>query len=275
MPYFTIRPMWISLAVMMCVFCCAPGFAQDSSDARSRCVILLDAEGFAKDAGDIFGAPFHFDTGQWLATASIVAGTAAFFAVDEPARRVAQSNQSRLGDDVFGVGKEYGRASYGLALSAGLYVGGLVFKSGETRETGVILLESLAFAGAITTVLKSVFGRSRPYTGEGAFRYRGFQFKAESTSLPSGHTTVAFAVSSVLAGRLKNPFATVGLYSMATLTALSRVYHDAHWVSDNILAAAIGTVVGLALVDLHEQGGKGVELRIVPSTQGLRAELLF
>jgi membrane-associated phospholipid phosphatase len=168
-------------------------------------------------------------------------------------------------------GREYGREIYGLSLAGGLYAGGLVFGHEPTRTTGRMLFESVVLAGLANMTLKSVIGRSRPQTEEGPFRFRGFQTALERTSLPSGHSTVAFAVSSVLARRIDNPYATVGLYGMAALTAVSRIYHDNHWLSDTFLGAAIGTSVGLAVAG----GGEETSVSIEPSGSGLRLSYRF
>jgi len=269
---------WI-VAVIVCVACCVPGAnirAQEDSVHRDiGSIIMSDASVVLHDAGKVFCAPLHFNERQWLVTGAILAGTAALFTIDESRRSLAQNNHSRFGDDLFGFGHEYGRELYGLSASAGLYVGGIIFGAENLRETGLMLFESIAMAGAITSVLKSVIGRSRPYLEEGPTRFRGFQFTTETTSLPSGHTTVAFAVSSVLAGRIKNTFASIGLYAVATLTAVSRVYHDAHWVSDNFLAAAIGTCVGLALVDLHDTESESLSIHFMPNRVGVEVEWVF
>ena len=115
---------------------------------------------------------------------TVLAGTATPFALDESGRAMAQRNQSALGDAVFGFGREYGRVMYGLSASAGL-----VFHDRAIRETGLLLLES-----------------------------------------------IAFAVTSVLAARVKNAAASIMLHAVAGLTAVSRVYDDARWISGNILA---------------------------------------
>jgi hypothetical protein len=85
-----------------------------------------------------------------------------------------------------------------------------------------------------------------------------------------GHSAVAFAVSSILAGRIKNTYASIGLYSLAALTARSRVYHDEDWLSDTFLGGAIGTVVGISVVELHEQHDRRSYLKIVPTMHGFR-----
>lgn len=256
-----------------CALCYAPGSSACAQVDSVRCgmgsIMMSDGATVLHDAGKVFGAPLHFSEKDWFVAGGILVGTIALFTVDERGRTLAQSYHSSVGDDLFGFGREYGREVYGLSASVGLYLGGLVFKDANVRETGVVLFESIAMAGAITTVLKSVVGRSRPYTGEGPTTFRGLQFHTVTTSLPSGHTTVAFAVSSVLAGRIKNVFASIALYSAATITAMSRVYHEAHWVSDNFLAAAIGTFVGLALVDLHDSATTPFSLRMAPNNMGV------
>ena len=96
-----------------------------------------------------------------------------------------------------------------------------------------------------------------------------FEFESdfEETSLPSGHTSTAFTVATVLSQRIDNTYASIALYSMASLTALQRVYVDRHWFSDTILGAALGTVVGLKVVKLHEENSSpqnGFQYSIFP-----------
>lgn len=248
---------------------------QDSSGYCDASVVWGDAKTAWHDGIDIFTAPFHFTQPQWMETGVIVGGTAALFALDRSVRLVALRNQSQRAENVFTVGRDYGVATYGIAFSGGVYAGGLILRSGDLRETGLNLLESIAFAGIITSVVKSVAGRSRPFVEEGPFRFRAMQFKDETTSFPSGHPTVAFAISSVLSGKIKNTWASIGLYALATLTAVSRVYDDEHWTSDVFLGAAIGNTVGIAVTNLHGCEDGKVSFRLTPSLNGLRAELIF
>ncbi len=252
-------------------------FAQSDtiSDHSVGSILVDDAETVLHDAGEIFLAPLHFDKDAWLTTAAISGGTVLLFSLDESVRTLAQRNHSSANNTILEVGKQYGREIYGLSLSGALYLGGLAFRNREVRTTGVMLFESIAFAGITTTVIKSIVGRSRPYVEEGSTRFRGFQFDNNYESLPSGHSTVAFSISSVIAGRIKNTYATIGLYSLATLTAFSRVYHDQHWLSDTFLGAAIGTAVGMTVIHLHEKRTGDASLRISPTLHGVRITLQF
>lgn len=248
---------------------------QDSSSSNDKPVVVTDASALWHNGIEIFSAPFHFSESDLLEAGAIVGGTAALFAVDRSARLAALRNQSQTADNIFTVGREYGVSTYALSFSGALYAGGLIFRNTDVRETGLMLFESVAFSGIVTNILKSVAGRSRPFIDAGPFDFHGIQFNEETASFPSGHSTVAFAVSSVLSSRLKNNWATVSLYTLATLTAVSRVYNDEHWTSDAFLGAAIGNVIGTAVTRLHEQGKPGNAFRILPSPGGLRAEYIF
>jgi hypothetical protein len=227
------------------------------------------------DFGKMLNAPRRVGSKEWIETGAIVGGTALLFSLDESARSLSLRNQSQLGDRLASIGNGYGGEVYPVIIMGSLYAGGLALRNGDIRLTGLTVFESVAFAGIVTTVLKSVFGRSRPYVEEGSTRFRGLQFQTETTSLPSGHSTVAFAVSSALSGRINNAWASAGLYSLAALTAASRVYGDQHWCSDVFLGAAIGTAVGMSVVHLHDDRKENSSIRILPMFHGLRAELIF
>lgn len=248
---------------------------KDSSGYCDASVVWGDAKTAWHNGVDVFTSPLHFKQSQWIETGLILGGTVAISGLDRSDRLVALRNQSQRAENIFTVGRDYGVATYGLAFSGGVYVGGLLFRSGDLRETGLNLLESIAFAGIITSVVKSVAGRSRPFVEEGPFRFRAMQFKDETTSFPSGHPTVAFAISSVLSRKIKNTWASIGLYALATLTAVSRVYDDEHWTSDVFLGAAIGNTIGIAVTGLHEHEDGKTSFRLTPSLNGLRAELIF
>ncbi|HLX11475.1 MAG TPA: phosphatase PAP2 family protein [Bacteroidota bacterium] len=221
------------------------------------------------DAATVFTAPLHFGEKEWIETGAILGGTALLFAADEHVRTIAQRNQGTFGDNFFQIGTRYGTPWYGAGLSGVLYAGGLATSNRKLETAGIALFESLTFAGAVTTVLKTVAGRSRPYTNDGAFKYNLFQTKDEHLSFPSGHATVAFAVSSVLAEELHNTYASIGLYSLGAITMASRIYYDEHWISDTFLGAAIGTTIGITVAHLHDGESGESKVSVAPTTSGV------
>jgi undecaprenyl-diphosphatase len=109
------------------------------------------------------------------------------------------------------------------------------------------LFVAIALPGLIFTVVKRLIGRARPLVEGGAdpFIYRPLRWHVEYASLPSGHATDAFAIAMAL-GALW-PRARLLLWSYAALIAVSRVVLTAHFPSDVVAGAVVGTL-GVLLV---------------------------
>ena len=231
------------------------------------------------DARSWFLAPLTLDGKGWLAGGAVLGATALVMTLDDGARSAAARNHSPAADGLARFGEQYGNPLYAAAGAAACYAGGLLTRSPGMRETGIELFESVGFAAVTTVLIKEVVGRSRPFTGEGRWRYHGPTFADEWHSLPSGHSTVAFAAGSVLAERAQSVPAAVLLYSAAAVTAWSRVYQDEHWLSDVVLGAAIGTASGLTVAHLHDADRAGAQadgsLTILPAPGGFTLRYRF
>jgi membrane-associated phospholipid phosphatase len=151
---------------------------------------------------------------------------------------------------------------------------------------GVNLTEGVLFAAALNGVIKGVSGRALPNatTGEpGNFSFgRGFhESNGSFVSFPSGHTAASFAAAAVIADEVSawNPevgrIVTPGVYSLATLVAVSRLYQNVHWASDLPLGAAIGVWSGKTVVRWQRGHPENwlvrhlIPLQLVPSSHGL------
>ena len=53
-------------------------------------------------------------------------------------------------------------------------------------------------------------------------------------------------------------------YGLAGLAGLSRIYDNKHWASDVFLGAALGTVIGKAVVKLNETRREGSRVSLIP-----------
>jgi membrane-associated phospholipid phosphatase len=234
-----------------------------STHKSLKSILIHDGNAIIHDAVDLAVAPVHFDGRDWLYTGAIVGGTALLFSVDVPVRDMAQRQQGRTLDDLAKFSNDnLTRTEIGPII----WLGGLVIGNESVRTAGLEMFESLTFAAALTNVLKIGFGRERPYMNQGAFRYKPFHGGANYASLPSGHATAAFAMYSALAAHLHNTWASIGLYGLASVSGLARIYSDVHWTSDVFLGAAIGTVIGNAVVHFHEKrdAASGWEVGLAP-----------
>ncbi len=148
-----------------------------------------------------------------------------------------------------------------ILVSAGLWISGRISDDRTQKLVGLRAFEAVVISGALNGALKGIAGRARPDQSPTAPRDwrigRGIGDRSEYQSFASGHATAVFAFASAVDAewaRLspKRPrWVVPALYGLASLTAVSRVYHDRHWASDVVMGSAIGFVGGRAVVRWH------------------------
>lgn len=111
-------------------------------------------------------------------------------------------------------------------------------------ETAGRVVEAELGAAAATWAGKTLLGRARPWAGEGAGRFVGPSLEGAYHSFPSGHTSAAFALATVLADRY--PRWAPLWYAAAVGVGLSRIYTEAHWPTDVVAGAAVGHLAARA-----------------------------
>ncbi len=190
--------------------------------------------------------------------------------VDEPVQQWA-TNPANHGasttNEIASTTRRFGEVEVVVPVTAGIIIAGLATSNQALFHSGLRIGASVALASLVTSVFKYALGVERPYqTDEPA----DFDPASGSTSMWSGHTAMAFSFATAVAQEVHRPWATVGLYTLATATGLSRVYDNQHWVSDVFLGAAVGiasaklatgrwTIFGLrAPVPLATPSGVGV-----------------
>lgn len=198
---------------------------------------------FVYMGGDIFHGFTSFSGPTQIKLAATALAIGGAYSLDYNIKDLFGHAKSNFSDNLFSVDKVYG-SGYTLIGIAGLYGYGIIFHNEDVRKIGLQTIEAVGYAGLITSVLKAVVGRSRPYTGEGKSKFRPFNVHAATTSFPSGHSTVAFAVSTVLANNTHSTVLKVLCYTASSLVAFSRIYRNAHWFSDVFTGGAIGYFVG-------------------------------
>ncbi len=228
----------------------AESYSSPEPIPSSSCWLLEDARHFLKVGEGLMMAPFRFSGAQWGQVGLILGGTAVFFLVDPAVRDLAVNNRSELNDLIFNFDAYHGD-KYTFAFSWMLYGGGIVLKQGKVRMMGLLSLEAFLYAGALTHILKTVIGRRRPYGGENHLVFKPFRGETLYRSLPSGHATGAFAVSTVMAKSLPNLWWKGFWYGSAVMVAASRVYHGAHWLSDVFWGSVVGYSVASLVVNLN------------------------
>jgi membrane-associated phospholipid phosphatase len=180
---------------------------------------------------------------RWWHGAVAVGGLSTLMLLDGPAQRFAQDNRGAGSNNVAGFVRHFGQPEVYGTVSAGLIMAGLVSHHERVAQAGGRLAVALLVAGAANQGAKLAFGRPRPDESLDADGFRPF---SGQTAMPSGHTTMAFALATSLADEVHQPWAKVGLYGLATTVGWSRLNDNRHWLSD----VAAGALVGITSAKL-------------------------
>ncbi|MBZ0200293.1 MAG: phosphatase PAP2 family protein [Ignavibacteriaceae bacterium] len=240
-------------------------FAQNETPEKNISEkIVEDFNHFVFAGSSLASSPFHYSGNDFLALGSVAGGTAVLFSIDKNVRSFSQLKKTIFNNKLFITDKYYG-SGYTLLIPGGLYAYGLIAGDSGIRKLGLHVSEALIYSGLIATVLKAATGRRRPYAGDSQFFFKPLQISNdELLSLPSGHTTVAFAVSTVMADHLDNSYWKIFWYGAAGWVAASRVYNNAHWASDVFLGSAIGYFTGSFITNLDKKKENKEELTFMP-----------
>lgn len=204
-----------------------------------------------EDTRQVMGSRNHWDRTEWAmawAGAAAILGTG--FLLDRAIDRWSLNHPNHVGLDRVAKDVEPLGSTAGILVAVGLYAGGAAFGAPEVKATGTDAMIAIAIAElGLVVPLKVLAGRSRPYSNEGTHAFHPF---AGGVSFPSGHTTVSFALASVIAEHADNVFVSVASYGLAGLVGLARMEQRSHFLSDVVAGGLIGTFVGKVVV-AHNQ----------------------
>jgi hypothetical protein len=204
------------------------------------------------DTRDWITAPVKWKGKDWLKLAAFTGTTVTLTAIDQPVNDFFQKHQKEAISSVSKYGFEPLGNIYAYAAMAGFLAHGYFSGNNRSRSTGLLAIESYIVSGLLVRIPKYGFGRSRPdvWWGPGPYEWKG---PINGKSFPSGHTTSAFAVASVIAYQYKDkPWVPITAYSLASLAGISRVYDNRHWLSDVFAGAIFGTVTGRFICRQHQ-----------------------
>lgn len=195
-----------------------------------------------------------------LLAAGFVGLTVAMFPLDQSIARRLQDpgNQANHFFKNASVDFQYMADPGSVVIGVSLYGIGRIGHWRNVADLGLHGTEAIALSAVATTVIKDLAGRARPYVSKDTsphdFRFgRGFG-NGGYQSFPSGHSTAAFAAASVVTSESQRWWpkgiwlVAPVMYGGASLVGVSRMYNNAHWASDVVLGAGIGTFAGIKVV---------------------------
>ncbi len=225
------------------------------------------------DTWHVVTSPARFDKNEWLIAGlgvTVIAGTMAFG--DKSLQKEIQEHRNKTKDNFAKSLQPFG-AEYSLGILGAFELEGYAFNNETAKAVAHDgISSSLIASGLITPSLKFIVGRSRPNKEKGVHHFKPFTSDA---SFPSGHVTQAFAVASVIADHYDSWWVKAVSYGTASIVGYARMEQNAHFASDVLAGALIGTFVGRSIVSFNKQKRYEIEPFIGTDTVGVQVKKSF
>ena len=132
------------------------------------------------------------------------------------------------------------------AVPLGVMIAGGLSGDKDLMKKGLRIGETVVVNALVTELLKRTAVRDRPSaTWDGVIK--AYKPGNDRKSLPSGHTSAAFSLATATSLEFKKWYVTVPAFAYATSIGYSRMYLGAHYPSDVLAGAAVGTGTALLM----------------------------
>lgn len=167
--------------------------------------------------------------------------------VDVPLARYFQALKQEIRDPFEWITKAGVSTAY-LIASFGLFIFfRWIRKIRRLADAALLFFSSIALSGVIINIVKFFVGRLRPKMlfEKGLYGFDPFRVGYEVNSFPSGHATTVFALAVTCSYFF--PKHRVVFFVFAATVALSRLVLNAHYLSDVLAGACIGTATAIVM----------------------------
>lgn len=196
--------------------------------------------------------PLNWDKDDLLKLGLITGATVGLFFIDNEARSFSVINNKYSRTIPAEAARIYGEPYATGSIALLLALQGWSASNNKNLETSFQIIQSFSYTAIATGILKFSFGRSRPFTNASPATFNPFQSLMDKDhSFPSGHTSVAFSLSTILYLNNQDNKAAWLYFIPAISTAFSRVYQNYHWLSDVFFGACIGYFTAKFTYDLN------------------------
>jgi membrane-associated phospholipid phosphatase len=117
------------------------------------------------------------------------------------------------------------------------------------KRFGIRMFMALVTITLVTSFLKDLLGRARPYQISDAIIPL---FEESSYGIPSGHVTMSLVVWGYLAWWMRRTVVTVAVVIYITMQALSRMIAGVHYPQDVVFGVIVGLLVLILYIRLSE-----------------------
>jgi membrane-associated phospholipid phosphatase len=226
-----------------------PAAAADEQATRGQ--TSADASpspGLGADIAAYYTAPLRWNGQEWAIFAGVLASTGIAYHYDTSVRTHFVGPGLTTGGNTHDVED----AVPTLAVVLGTWGYAALIDNSTGRNEAWTMVEAAGLSGVTGYALQFALGREGPGETNNPHEW----FKGGLGSFPSAHVTVAFAVGTVFAESGSDDYRwlrrLVG-YGLGVGTAYARLDHNAHWLSDVVAGAALGSSTAVFTMARHGQ----------------------
>jgi membrane-associated phospholipid phosphatase len=209
------------------------------------------------DGWKTFRSPLTWRGRQWLTFGAASATGLIIYTQDEGIRNFILENKTPFTDKLSKYGFEpVGSGLYSLSMLGGMYFFGRLTKNSRLSATMLTAGKAACISSVFAVISKQLAHRHRPFQDPypDHRKWDGPFSNMEYTSFPSGHSTLAFSIATVLASEYADAkWVPVLAYSIAAGTALSRINDERHWASDIFAGSLLGYFTGRMIWKLNSR----------------------
>lgn len=224
-----------------------PETSHAKAAASSSSSAVVDIKSLPKnlflDQKDFWTAPLHFSQKEWEWTAPSLLLGGLLIKADNTIEKHVPTSKSTVSHAV--TASNAGVAALATA-GAGIFLLGHLQSDDQKRETGILAGEAAIGVFADSEIFKYASGRERPFTGSGTGR-----FFVGGDSFPSVHSSVSWAIASVIAHEYPGPLTQLLAYGAAGGVSAVRWAGQKHFASDVVIGAALGWYMGRQVYRAH------------------------
>lgn len=237
----------------------------EKTEKQNIALNLNYLKNFYFDTKKILLSPLSWDMYDWFTASSIISSAILLSTEDKTIKNIVQSNRDKFVDSLATFAKPFGDGHYTIPPIAVFYIAGELFGNYKLKRTALLSFESFIISGIFTMAIKYTVNRERPSQSYEANVFHKPGNPVFSPAFPSGHSEAVFSIATILATEFSDTiFIPVIAYTIATMTALSRVNDNNHWTSDIIIGSAIGFFTAKSIESYHPYRHYQPKLSISP-----------
>ena len=220
--------------------------------------------GLGSDIKAYFTAPLRWDQSDWTWFGGAIAATALAHHYDTDVRKHFTMNLAP-GQKVNSEDAKDAIPTAAVFLATWGYAS--LVDSNDGRSEAWAMLEAAGLGGVSAYALKYTLRREGPDDTSNPNQW----FKSNGASFPSFHSTAAFAVGTVLAESGGDDYRWLRRllgYGLGVATSYERLKHNAHWLSDTMAGAALGTASARFTMNRTYGSGSASGLSLTPVEGG-------